>query len=582
MSENQNTNQTTTRQPNTQSVQPNAQSRPQTVQPNNQSVQPNAQPRPQTVQPNNQSVQPNAQPRPQTAQPNNQSVQPNAQPRPQTAQPNAQSVQPNAQQTQSNNQTSDDDITSHLDTSIEDDGATASINENTDTQSENSDEEEANAAEVNETQDNDNAETVNKDINFDTLSVDEQQEYLHILEEKDKRGLLSVSEKAILNEQTDNNDKYVGDFGTDNRDENEDPDLEKKGPFKEKDVIKYMYEDWLLEGANWLWCKTASKIDKGTYWAQKKILDHIAENRLKKGKTYESEQQYDQMANHAVSLGQANMDSIKKHEEAQLKNLQLLKEGKYDEANVSNLTKLMFKNMDKKEKEQFFKISEQGIKNYYDNFAMAEQFGSNYAQAGMTFDLATDKDFYKGKDIKKEFEQQKAKAMKKFFNLIDAAQKKGKDPRKVATELFEESKKALKASQENMEDRHISELGKKPNKDLAKYITSLSNKLKEAPEEQGMYSAALNNKNFDFGIQQTQDNLNKAFVANLDKKANNDEKRAKVNKLKEDLGLTNQNINSTEFDRVQADLRKKERNQHAADTLSGMAALGGYMGGGRS
>ena len=580
MSENQNTNQTTTRQPNTQSVQPNAQSRPQTVQPNNQSVQPNAQPRPQTVQPNNQSVQPNAQPRPQTAQPNNQSVQPNAQPRPQTAQPNAQSVQPNAQQTQSNNQTSDDDITSHLDTSIEDDGATASINENTDTQSENSDEEEANAAEVNETQDN--AETVNEDINFDTLSVDEQQDYLHILEEKDKRGLLSVSEKAILNEQTDNNDKYVGDFGTDNRDENEDPDLEKKGPFKEKDVIKYMYEDWLLEGANWLWCKTASKIDKGTYWAQKKILDHIAENRLKKGKTYESEQQYDQMANHAVSLGQANMDSIKKHEEAQLKNLQLLKEGKYDEANVSNLTKLMFKNMDKKEKEQFFKISEQGIKNYYDNFAMAEQFGSNYAQACMTLELAKDKDAYKGKDIKKELEQQKAKAMKKFFNLIDAAQKKGKDPRKVATELFEESKKALKASQENMEDRHISELDKKPNKNLAKYVTSLSNKLKEAPEEQGMYSAALNNKNFDLGIQQTQDNLNKAFIANLDKKANNDEKRAKINKLKEDLGLTNQNINSTEFDRVHADLRKKERNQHAADTLSGMAALGGYMGGGRS
>ena len=409
------------------------------------------------------------------------------------------------------------------------------------------------------------------------------------MEEKDKRGLLSVSEKAILNEQNKNKDKNIGDFGPKKGDENEDPDPEKKGPFKEKDVIKYMYEDWLLEGANWLWCKTASKIDKGCYWAQKKILDHIAENRLKKGKTYESEQQYDQMANHAVSLGQANMDSIKKHEEAQLKNLQLLKEGKYDEANVSDGTKFLLENMDEKEKKQFFKISEQGIKNYYDNIAMAEQFASNYAQAGMTLDLAKDKDFYKGKDLKKVFEQQKAKAMQLFARRIDEARKNGEDPRKVAGKLFDLSKDALKASQKNMEDRRVSELGKEPRGDLAKYIVKMSDELKKANsggnnQKHGMYEAAVMDMNFDKGANLSQDEISQAFAAVLITKDENAQRRDRVAELKQKLGLNKENIDEFTqiYNRTQKQIRSTERNQHAADTLSGMAALGGYMGGGRS
>lgn len=437
-----------------------------------------------------------------------------------------------------------------------------------------------------------NTAQVNQDVSFDSLSVSEQQDYLTILEEKNKRGLLSVSEKAVLDNNKNNNkttdNRRVGDFGARDGDENEDPDPEKKGPFKEKDVIKYMYEDWLLEGANWLWCKTAAKLDKGAYWAQQKILERMAEKRLEKNKVYDTEARHEQIAKHAVSKGQANMDAIQKHEDAQLKNLKLLKEGKYTEANVSPTTKVLLENMDDKEKAQFFKISEQGIKNFYNNIRMAEQFGSNYAQAGMTLDLAQNKDYYQGKNLTEEFEKQKAHAMQLFARKIDEAVKRGEDPMKVAAKLFNMSKEALDASNKTIEKRKFSEKDRNPDSDLAKYVVKMSDELKtvatpEKGQKRGMYEAAVEDMNFDKGANLTQEKLNQSFATMLIQKDENAQRRDRVAELKQKLGLTAENMDEFTkiYNRTQKQIKSTERNQYAADTLSGMAALGSHMSGGR-
>ena len=449
-----------------------------------------------------------------------------------------------------------------------------------------------NTAVVNEDTGNESAANVNEDVSFDTLSVSEQQDYLTILEEKNKRGLLSVSEKAILDNNKDNtttnNNKNIGDFGAKDGDENEDPDPEKTGPFKEKDVIKYMYEDWLLAGANWLWCKTAAKLDKGAYWAQQKILERMAEKRLEKNKTYETEARHEQVAKRAISSGQTNMDAVQKHEDAQLKNLKLLKEGKYAEANVSDTTKVLLENMSDKEKEQFFKISEQGVKNFYNNVRMAEQFASNYAQAGMTLNLAKDKDHYQGKDLNTEFDKQKAHAMQLFARRMDMAAKRGEDPMKVAAKLFNMSKEALDASNKTIEKRKFSEKNRKPDGDLAKYVVKMSDELKTIAtpaqgQKRGMYEAAVADMNFDNGAKLTQDELNKSFATILIQKDENTQRRDRVAELKQKLGLTDENMDEFTkiYNRTQKQVKSKERNQYAADTLSGMAALGSHMSGGR-
>ena len=437
-----------------------------------------------------------------------------------------------------------------------------------------------------------NTAQVNQDVSFDSLSVSEQQDYLTILEEKNKRGLLSVSEKAVLDNNKNNNKttdkRRVGDFGARDGDENEDPDPEKKGPFKEKDVIKYMYEDWLLEGANWLWCKTAAKLDKGAYWAQQKILERMAEKRLEKNKVYDTEARHEQIAKHAISKGQTNMDAVQKHEDAQLKNLKLLKEGKYTEANVSRTTKLLLEKMDDKEKAQFFKISEQGIKNFYNNIRMAEQFGSNYAQAGMTLDLAQNKDYYQGKNLTEEFEKQKAHAIQLFARKIDEAVKRGEDPMKVAAKLFNMSKEALDASYKTIEKRKFSEKDRNPDSDLAKYVVKISDELKtvatpEKGQKRGMYEAAVEDMNFDKGANLTQEKLNQSFATMLIQKDENAQRRDRVAELKQKLGLTAENMDEFTkiYNRTQKQVKSTERNQYAADTLSGMAALGSHMSGGR-
>ena len=341
---------------------------------------------------------------------------------------------------------------------------------------------------------------------------------------------------------------------------------------------------------------------KKTFSSRKRNAQYVGNS--KKNKTYDTETRHEQIAKHAVSKGQANMDAVQKHEDAQLKNLKLLKEGKYTEANVSPTTKVLLENMDDKEKAQFFKISEQGIKNFYNNIRMAEQFGSNYAQAGMTLDLAQNKDYYQGKNLTEEFEKQKAHAMQLFARRIDEAVKRGEDPMKVAAKLFNMSKKALDASYKTIEKRKFSEADKKPNKDktilkngnLVTYISKMSDELKtvatpEKGQKRGMYEAAVADMNFDKEANLSQDKLNQSFAAHLIKKDQNDQKRNqvqarfgdRVTELKQKLGLTDENMDEFTkiYNRTQKQIRSKERNQYAADTLSGMAVLGSHMAGGR-
>lgn len=440
-------------------------------------------------------------------------------------------------------------------------------------------------AQVSENNGSENTANVNETPTYDTLSVSEQQDYLNILEEKNKRGLLSVDEQAVYNkakeEQNKKGDKKIADAGSKDGDENQDPDPEKKGPFKEKDVIKYMYEDWLLEGANWLWTKTAAKLDKGYYWAQRKMLERMREKQIEKGKTYETETRYNQIEDHALSSGQANSDLIDKHQEEQLKNLKLIKEGKLNEAKVSDSTKVLLANMDEKEKQQFFKVAEQGIKNFYENMAIAEQFASNYARAGMTLDLAKDKDYYQGKDLKAEFDKQKAHAMQLFARRMDMEAANGGNPAKLAAKLFNSSQSAVKEAQKTMSKRKFTERDKKPRGDLAVEVVALSDELKkvatpEPGQKRGLYEAAVADMDFDKGSSASMEEVNRAFAANLVQKDQNNERRDRVALLKQKLGLTDENIDT--FTKIYKDKRHQveniERNQRMADSLSGVAALG--------
>ncbi len=466
--------------------------------------------------------------------------------------------------------------------SLDESGNEAIVSELTAAQENENTEELERTAEINE---NTGAEAeVNETPNFNDLSVSEQQDYLNILEEKNKQGILSVTEKALLDQAEENKNKSnekTGDLGRRNGDENEEPDADKKGPFKEKDVIQYMYEDWLLEGANWCWEQCAKKIDKGFYAAERRLRNWADEKKLEKNKTYETETRHKLMEDHALSSGQGWQDLLDKKEEAQLKNLQLLKEGKYNQANVSPTTKVLFANMDEKEKKDFFKVADQGIKNYYSNIAAIEQIANNYVRAGMTLDLAQNKDYYQGQNINKEFDNQKLHAMKLIARRLDYEIKSGGNPQKLMGKLLNESQSASKLANKTIDKRKFMERNKKPKSGLSSSVLLISDTMKEVntPEmeqQRGFYETAMMSQNFDQGMERSQEQLNRAFAANLVQKDQNNDRRDRVALFKQKLGLTNENIDTMSklANQTRQQANNAERNQNLTNNLAGMTILG--------
>lgn len=439
--------------------------------------------------------------------------------------------------------------------------------------------------------------------NLDTLSVSEKQEYLRILSIKEEQGILSVAEKEAFNNikndpsvTSDTNPKE-GSITNKDGDENEDPDPEKKGPFKEGDIIKYMYEDWLIGGANWLYQKCAVKLEKGYYSAQRLINERRRQKQLAKGKTDSTQDTHNLITDHACKSGEKNEELIGKHREKQLNNIELLRQGKFEEAKkngVSNLTIVLMQNMDPKERETFSKVAVQQTNNFYDNMEMAERFATNYARAGMTFDIAKDPDFYKnnpefkGKNLTEIFELQKRKAMILFARKLDQEAQKGNDPQKLAAKLFKSSENAVEAADKTVDKGKYKEKGKKPKSSLAEEINFISDNLKtvatpEPGQQRGFLETAIADQNFDKSANLKTDEVSQSTAALIIKREENEGRRSNLADLKQKLGITDENIDAlakvAQTQQANAERAKREadgRNMNAG----GAALLGMHMNGG--
>ena len=91
---------------------------------------------------------------------------------------------------------------------------------------------------------------------------------------------LDAPERNALEEQKKNlEDKEAPEIQ--NRDGEQPKEKEEKdGPFKEGDIIAYMYTDWLIGGANWLWKKGAENVGTG-YFLAKQALQKAREEAAK-------------------------------------------------------------------------------------------------------------------------------------------------------------------------------------------------------------------------------------------------------------------------------------------------------------
>lgn len=434
-------------------------------------------------------------------------------------------------------------------------------------------------------------------VNLDTLSVSEKKEYRDLLKVKEEQGILSVAEKEAFdklkdpNAGGDDNNYNEGSVTNKDGDENEDPDPEGKGPFKEGDVIKYMYEDWLIGGANWLYQKCAVKLQKGYYTAQRLINERRRKKQLEKGKTDSTQDAHNLITNHACKSGEKSESAIEKHREKQINNIELLKQGKFEEAKkngVSDATIVLMQNMDPKERADYSKVAVHQINNFYDNMAMAERFANNYAHAGMTSDISRNPDFYKdhpeykGKNLNEIFEMQKDRAMKLFSRKLDQEAQKGNDPKKAAIKMFTASEKAVKAADKGIDKKAYQEKGNSINPDLAKQIVFIEETFKPieklAPGQKiGLFESANSDFRKDKENTQKLDKISKETAALLYRQDQKDGRRDRVNLFKQKLGITDENADAlakiAEANQIKAKREADARNMNAG----GAAVLGLYM-----
>ena len=254
------------------------------------------------------------------------------------------------------------------------------------------------------------------------------------------------------NEEEDKDGAEINNQGTDNH--IGDPDME-KGPFKEDDIIKYMYTDWLIGGLNWLWAKGAQKIKGGMmrqqYKQSKKGAQDKKKRTLERYDTYKLKEKYNNKMLKELEDKEKKLSSYNGLVELCDK----IRAGRMDETKLSDETKALIKAMPKKDFDAFFnkKRIQKLQENIKDNMIAAMQFANMYAQTAvleakmqnLNHDLLAN-----GNDA--ALAAMKQEGLLLYVKSMTDAQEKGKNTAKFSEQMLKKMQKALNTTHKNIDN----------------------------------------------------------------------------------------------------------------------------------
>ncbi|MFV0626916.1 MAG: hypothetical protein ACK5N8_06185 [Alphaproteobacteria bacterium] len=373
------------------------------------------------------------------------------------------------------------------------------------------------------------------------LSIDDQIKALKI---KDKMGLLSIDDRNNL----DNLEKAkakedVPEVKRRNK-QHEDPVEEDKGPFEQGDIIDYMYNKWLIAGANWTWVKTDKHIRKTGYAMANAFQDQLRKNREakaanKNAKTTKTKE-FDADTNLKLAEDLQNKyNRTDENMEKIVKRHKLIAEGKFDEAGVSDDFK---KKLEEGEK----KYGKNYVKDYCNNVIehtkdMSETF--KHIQTISSTIVHAEVDMLKINNVK-EGEKDASHLSKRqddvsihIISQINKISKEGGDVPAFIKTLSEKAKGAKEFAQGEIEKDNVNEFGKNniQNQNLNEVMDMIVNGEKPKENEQTLIQALNNNYS-------NKEHMDKAFEENFSKNAevtwrkeNNMDRKENIEKLKENL-----------------------------------------------
>ena len=237
------------------------------------------------------------------------------------------------------------------------------------------------------------ATTVNEKLNETT--VNEKLNETTVNEKLNETTVNQKSEETKVNEtktdakpkEEENDEAKKEDAAEINRKDDDkigDPE-EEKGPFKEGDIIKYMYEDWLIGGLNWLWAKAAKHIKKGMigekYRKPKRDAEKKKHKDLERFDTYKMKEKYNDKMLKEIDDKEKSFGDYNGLVEVCDK----IRTGRLEETNLSDDIKAMIKAMPQKDFDNFFnpKRIKKAQENIKSNMIAGMQFANMYAQAAL-------------------------------------------------------------------------------------------------------------------------------------------------------------------------------------------------------
>lgn len=378
------------------------------------------------------------------------------------------------------------------------------------------------------------------DSRTDTLEVAQMQQY--------QGKTLTVGQKQAL----DSYNKKVAEMKNENGDRKKDKRESSHDKFKDEDVVKYMYEDWFLGGLSWL-CnkiedKTLAIIDAaGNAWQDRRNHRKAEKDTFKDERTKETAEKL------------LSFDDMTLKDEKKVNNLFEGKKESYD-----NLFEELKNNYDKPARQQQWKffsptdpviqtiMSDQNLPQFLERgseeiqnrvkmITAIDKLAIRYANIEMQDEVLRNDKAWRNKEgtyksneeLRETFQTRRNQRYKEIFEASQELREKYPNDMEKQNGLInafiknlsDELGKTKEIQEKQISEHQFDSIGKGPNKDVSKKLSSLIDNAKKFVGNAGNNTRSNTSQDLRGAVNSTTEETN---LQDRKKNLNNDEQRLKA------------------------------------------------------
>lgn len=318
-------------------------------------------------------------------------------------------------------------------------------------------------------------------------------------------GVHNADETKAINDAkktADGNDGNDGEHFAESKDGEQPQGKERddKGPFKEGDIINYMYNDWLIAGANWLWNKSAEKLD-GAYFRTRNAFAQAHRNEVAKeraqGKKVETKKAHGDIDEYCTTKMSQKSAFMGDYNDKMQENIAKAKEGKLEETTFDEQTKKLLAGLPEDKRKDFCKYLSKSMENLQNNLINIEQSSALISKAQMAAEICQDPKAFEGKNTNEIFDAYQKKNKALLAKRLEQEKAEGRDPTDFMNKTLKLAVKASEQADQNIAKGKYAERDEKPGKNeyLDKINKSLgasaTNSASNDNEPQSIYEMGL-------------------------------------------------------------------------------------------